>query len=284
MTGGEFAAAGAASKALKAVSKAAEEDPAVKQELLDKAKERPAMDAAADAYAKRLAVKQEILLKLFMPLALMLGVSRDYFESQFSSDMAEKIKEVPEEELVPPKPSIAGPTMQALGYSLDEPNLKEMYLQLLATAVDGRRSAEAHPSFVEVIKQLSADEAALLKTVQRAAHLPVIRIKRVDQSEAEGGFVILQSHVVNFVNLEDQSPVVNPSMDVYVDNWVRLGLVAVSYDQRLTGPDMYDWAERRPEFVEARAEHQIGNVLVAYDQGVLSRTAFGLRFMAAVSE
>ena len=67
--------------------------------------------------------------------------------------------------LVAPKASLAAPAMQQLGFSLDEPALKEMYLNLLATASDNRSNSAAHPSFVEVIKQLSAEETQILNTI-----------------------------------------------------------------------------------------------------------------------
>jgi hypothetical protein len=280
VTGGELAAAASVGKAVEKVLK---EDDQLKAQLREQAKDSPAMKAAAEAHAKRIAVKQEMLLKLFMPLALMLGISRGYFESQFSADMSEKIKDVPEEDLVPPKPSIAGPTMQALGYSLDEPDLKEMYLQLLATAVDGRRSDQAHPSFVEVIRQLSADEARLLTVVLNETHSPIIRITRTDQSDPAGGFSVLQSHVINWVDrAAGDRQVEHPSSSVYVDNWIRLGLITVAYDTWLTRPNAYNWADTRPEVTQFRAALQHENILVSYDRGHLSATAFGLRFKGAV--
>src|SRR5450759_490020 len=159
MTGGEIAAVGAGKAILKAGAEALSEDSKTNAILGDLAKSSTAMQAAAEVRARRIAVKQEILLRIWQPFAKWFGVSSDYFETTFANDLAEKMVEVPQEEIVTPKVSVVAPAVQGLSYSLDEPNLKEMYLNLLAGASDQRRANKAHPSFAEIIKQLSADEA-----------------------------------------------------------------------------------------------------------------------------
>jgi hypothetical protein len=282
VTGGEIAAAAGAAKALAAAAqRASEDDESLKQQLQEKAKDSPSMAAAAESYAKRVAVKQEILLKLFMPLAVLMGVSRDYFANDFATDIAKKIEDVPEEDLVAPRASVAVPAMQALGYSLDEPDLKEMYLNLLATAVDGPRSLHAHPSFAEVVRQLSGPEAAYLSTLLDGRIHPLVRIRRVGGEH--GGYMILRAHVADLRDEETELPVTDLSMPVYVDNWVRLGLVRVSYSEFLTAPDSYGWAENRPELEELRRVHESDGVTVDFDRGHLSPTDFGRRFAATLT-
>jgi hypothetical protein len=105
------------------------------------------------------------------------GVPRDYFDTEFRDDMADRLADVPEQELVTPRSSVAGPTILGLGFSLDEPQLKAMYLNLLATASDKRVQDSAHPSFAEVIKQLSAAEAEALAAVLQIGVLPIVEIR-----------------------------------------------------------------------------------------------------------
>lgn len=50
---------------------------------------------------------------------------------------------------------IAGPTLEALRYTYDETELREMYENLLASAMDTRIVNQAVPSFVDAIKQMS---------------------------------------------------------------------------------------------------------------------------------
>jgi hypothetical protein len=60
---------------------------------------------------------------------------------------------------------IAGPILEALRYTYDEENLREMYENLLASAMDNRIVSQAHPSFVDAIKQMSVVDAQVIKRI-----------------------------------------------------------------------------------------------------------------------
>ena len=64
--------------------------------------------------------------------------------------------------LVTPKPNVAGPILEALRYAGHDATLRDMYLNLLAASMDSETVTKAHPAFVEVIRQLTPDEAKLL--------------------------------------------------------------------------------------------------------------------------
>jgi hypothetical protein len=68
---------------------------------------------------------------------------------------------------IEPKPMIAGPTIDAMKYCGSEPHLRDLFANLLATAMDARTAENVHPAFVEIIKQLSADQAKMIKLAAR---------------------------------------------------------------------------------------------------------------------
>ncbi len=72
------------------------------------------------------------------------------------------IDQVPEENRIAPPSSIAVPIMQHLSYIEDGNILIELFQNLLARAMDKARNSEAHPAFINIIQQLSPDEALLL--------------------------------------------------------------------------------------------------------------------------
>lgn len=81
----------------------------------------------------------------------------------FEDDLKKKTKHIPPENLQEPLVMIAGPTLEALRYTYDEKELREMYENLLASAMDNRIASQAHPSYVDTIKQLSPLDAIVLK-------------------------------------------------------------------------------------------------------------------------
>ena len=136
MTGGELIP-GVAAAAGKAAKHLVSETEAENAALAEIAKESPEMAVAAREYARRLAIRQSILRRMYSGLATVLGMGTDYFDGVFEKELAAKTAHIPDDRLQQPAPSVAFPAMQGLGYSLTEAELKEMYLNLLATATDG---------------------------------------------------------------------------------------------------------------------------------------------------
>lgn len=69
---------------------------------------------------------------------------------------------VPEERLVEAHPQLAGPIFDNLRYVEEDSIIAELFVNLLARAIDKERVHEAHPAFVHIIAQLSPDEAVIL--------------------------------------------------------------------------------------------------------------------------
>jgi hypothetical protein len=277
VTGAEVAAVGKAVEVLGI--KALGQDKQTRAELLEAARETGELKAAARTAAARVAVQERIKLRLLKPFARMIGVSEDYFKDTFPEEMAAKTAHIPDEHMITPTASIAVPAMQGLSYSFEEPDLKELYLNLLTIAVDDRRADDAHPAFVEVIKQLSAEEARLLNQLLTQRVSPIVRLR--NHREETGGYAPKMTHLLNVCNIETAEPAELPQMPAWVDNWVRLGLVEVSYGVYLVEEARYDWVDSRPEYLRIAQEPDIERLEI--QKGVISRTAFGERFLRAVA-
>jgi hypothetical protein len=287
MTGAEIPAVKVAGKVAKRALKTGSEE---KKQLLELAAKTPAMQAAADAYGKRLAVKQRIVLRLYQPLARMLGVSKAYFADQFAADLAEHVADIPDENLISPPGNIALPAMQGLAFSLDEPELKAMYLKLLAAASDDRRPYDSHPSFAQIIRELSSPEAQLLLEILRPPPTrPIARIKLITGRQT---WRPIYHNVLNWAD-DGYSPGEFAARCAYVDNWIRLGLIHVEYGPKLAPDgqsDPYMWVTSRPEYPKSvtqpeptEDEPEPFQQSVGFDAGVLRVTDFGMRFMRAIS-
>jgi len=290
MSGLEGVAAGAAAKvtgeAVKAGAELVKVDREVRKAerlaLLEEVKNSQGFRDAAAVRGKRMAVREQMGLALFSPLARMFRIRQDYFEADFAKDFAEKVADVPEENLQAPKPSIAAPAMEGLGYALEEPELKNMYLELLARAADDRQASSAHPSFAEVIRQLTAEEALLLRTFEmtRGKLHPMVRLKI--QVPNELGSKTIMSNVVRYDDPITGSPAYNDQLPMYLDNWQRLGLVQHDYATKITAPGEYDWVEERPEKAAVTKVAESNGSSAVIEEGVFAVTSFGAQFAKAV--
>lgn len=83
----------------------------------------------------------------------------------FEDDLKEKIKNIPVENLQVPPTYVAGPVLEALRYSYDEKELREMYEEMLASAMDNRKAHKVHRSYIDAVRQMEPLDAMILKRI-----------------------------------------------------------------------------------------------------------------------
>lgn len=93
------------------------------------------------------------------------NITYKYKLEEFENDLKSKIKDTPKENLIEAPISIVGPTIESLKYTVDTPEIREMYLNLLGTSMNIETVIYAHPSYVGIIKQMSPLDAKVLKRV-----------------------------------------------------------------------------------------------------------------------
>ena len=150
--------------------------------------------------------------------------------------VSRKLADVPVENICTPDPAVAGPALESLRYTGHKESLSELYANLLASAMDKDTAKTAHPGFVEIIRNMSSDEARILEFVMKAKVVPIVDIKRVFlKQEGEIKIQELISTVAHDAGCEHKELSAS-----YIVNLERLGLVEVPRDAYLTKSDAYD--------------------------------------------
>ncbi|MEN3331444.1 MAG: hypothetical protein V7641_809 [Blastocatellia bacterium] len=173
--------------------------------------------------------------------------------------LTEKLKKVPPERIVMPSPSVAGPTIEALRFVAHEPTLRELYANLLATAMDADTAISAHPAFVEIIRQLTPHEARLISHMATSLFNPVL----------SGGISLLineEEAVMEFrhYSLLDQEIGLEQEIQgwpigltlSYLDNLMRLGLAEI-----LPAVEQGDISQSKYPLIEERAKAVVTNIV-----------------------
>jgi hypothetical protein len=156
-----------------------------------------------------------------------------------STKVAEKLKDVPPENIATPKPNVAGPALEALKYTGHEETLREMYANLLAASMDTRTAKGAHPSFVVIIRQLTPDEARILRLfIQEERAFPLIDI--IGRMKDGGKKDLLLHFSLLGWDAGCEFPDMGP---IYIDNLCRLGLVKIPEDAFYFSSGVYDQIE-----------------------------------------
>lgn len=177
------------------------------------------------------------------------------------------------ERQIMPAPQVIGPVLEAIRYEPEGTPLEEMFAELLGSAMDKDRFPSVHPAFIQLITQLSSDEAVLLKALAGGRCRLNYRLP-YDQVRKEFGVAeaILDERPMNRLMLPQ-------SFDLYVLHLDNLGLV--SY---------FDWKPQESEF-EAIAQGGLsGQVVVSHRVQTatnvfkeLKLTDWGTLFMMACS-
>ena len=247
--------------------------------IVKMASDSPEMRQAGQTFAKTSLTIAKAVDNILLPIAAVnfaFDKARAYFQSQFKHDLEAATEPIPKDELVEPKASVAAPALQGLAFSHEEPDLKSMYICLLRTAMDGRRSETAHPAYAEIVRQLSGVEAHYFSEfAQGPERIPIVTL----EGKVEEGLRPAYKNLVNWQSKEIGGPRPFPDAPRMFDNWVRLGLTSISYDFQLAAAGVYDWVESRPEYADVDKSFPAVHVT----KGIFELSAFGKAFYEAVS-
>lgn len=118
-------------------------------------------DAAAPA-AKQTGQLFEDLVKV-LQLALLPVQYLAALQDRFRRFLDKSVRGIPEERQISPAPQIIGPVLEGIRYEPEGTPIDEMFSELLSRSMDKERVNEAHPAYPFIIRQLSSDEARILK-------------------------------------------------------------------------------------------------------------------------
>ena len=162
---------------------------------------------------------------------------------QTTSLTAEAIAKIPIKELHEPRENIVRPSVSAIEDYGSEEHTREMFSKLIAASMDARKDKIAQQCFVEIIKNMSPIDAAILKEhFHHNIHMRIVEIR----TKNDGG-----SCQTEFENL-CLVPYTNPSREDYelysasIVNLQRLGLIDIDYSGFIPPAESYDRFNETP--------------------------------------
>lgn len=205
-------------------------------------------------------------------------LQREYNVAQTKKLLEEKLKNVPPKFIEPPEAHIAVPVIQYISYCMDNEELRNMYANLLANSMNKIVKNGVHPGYVEIIKQLSPDEAKIMRYFYTHKKVPTITIRRSDKN---GYGTDLKR---NFSNIGEIVECERPlDISVYFDNLIRLGLLkgANGYAS-LVNKNVYEPLKKHSYVVSfiknAKGLEKYQNKTLKFKESYISITDFGKSF------
>jgi hypothetical protein len=195
----------------------------------------------------------------------------------------------PPDQIVTPRPTVAGQAIEALRFAGHEESLRDLYANLLATAMDARTAHTAHPAFVATLTQMTPDEAKLLAHITDAptAKLAFINVRAQfagpdGQPTNQGGENVL----TRFSTLGEQAGCAVPELTtIYLDNLEHLGILQLADTEWYVGDEgdaAYMELEQHPRVRELWTQvEETPDRIPRINKGVIRITALGKLFIAA---
>lgn len=203
---------------------------------------------------------------------------RPYKMEKALAEMRQKYEPIPVEYKVEPSPYIALKGVNELNYSLDEEHLKEMFQNLLVSDMDARKKNRVLPSYIEIIKQLSREDAEFLKILKSSSTydsgLYLISLKeQIDDNSYNwrNKYLLIQYYIQN--NEFYLKTAIRVS-DKILDNILRLRIVDIPAGENFAYTPLYEQLFKYAQKSETSLNEQLD-----YQKEILKVTSFGKDFI-----
>ncbi|MGN5098250.1 DUF4393 domain-containing protein [Aeromonas veronii] len=203
----------------------------------------------------------------------------DQIKEFVSTRITEKLKDVPPENIISPKLNVAGPALELLKYTGHDKFLREMYANLVAASMNVITTNEAHPAFVDIIKQLTPDEARILKLFTTQSTFPLLDVNKLVTVHGHSGTGhIRMLHNFSLIGIKANCERPNDA-PIYIDNLCRLGLAEVLSGIKLFSSKLYEELESSDEINQIKLTHrETSPDSIQIVRGGIKLTEFGNRF------
>lgn len=236
-----------------------------------------AIQPAAKEIGKSLATVTKTINIALAPIsALVWGY--DKIKEFIENKVTEKLSGIPEINIVTPDPSVVGPALDALKYAGANETLSELYANLIANSMDRETIMKAHPGFVEIIKNMTSDEALIMKTFHPSVYKPIMDIKLKLLKGTGGEFNLVN----NYSNIGIQAGCKFPDLTPkYIDNLCRLGLLQMPAGRHLIAPDAYDSLIKSDYYLNLKKGHETDMTGLTEIKKYIELTELGILFKEA---
>lgn len=152
---------------------------------------------------------------------------------RFKEELMSKADQIPTENRIEPDIDTIATTLDAAKYRINKQEIRDMFSNLIVSAMDDSKVDGIHPSFSEMIKMLSPLDAQNLYYLYQNQDTTIVRIVL----EKENGSYIEKAKHFYLGNPECQDiRLIEPS----IDNLIRLKLVDVTYDEWRSNDSLYE--------------------------------------------
>lgn len=200
-------------------------------------------------------------------------LNKEYNVDETKKVLAQKLENVDPEKIVEPEAYVAIPALQAISYSMNSEELRNLYANLLAKAMNSDTKDFVHPSFVEIIKQMSPIDSLVFKTIMEREPNPIIDLIMEDQ---KGASVTIRT---NIIDIDDKIATIEQA-SISIDNLIKQNLIFVPESDHYTNERCYDNLITSRYYIEQECQHlpTKNGFKFSHKKRMIEKTNLGLSF------
>ena len=190
----------------------------------------------------------------------------------FKKDISSKLHTIPEDNIQNPQMNIVGPAMDASKYYFEEDWYREMFSNLIAGACDDRKNDKIHPYFVEAIKQMTSNDAYVLASFKNELAQGIAEYRAI-VNKVQNAPIVTN---VFYTGTRSELPNTNSAS---IENLVRLGLLSLEKNRRLSNNEKYDCYEKDTYLAKLEKANKDPNLSFVKEYFTVALTTLGKSFI-----
>lgn len=151
----------------------------------------------------------------------------------YQQELADSISKIPKEKKSEPDIQVTAQALENSKYCLDSSELRELFVNLISKSMDSDFENDIHPSFAEIIKQMSPLDARILKSLQPSRSFPLV------------DYIVEDKHVKDYeiklsnVYISDFSEISIEQASNSISSLNRLGIIEIDTHSILSQKTTY---------------------------------------------
>lgn len=159
---------------------------------------------------------------------------------QYQQELEQAINSIPTDKKVEPSIQVTAQALENSKYCISSESLRKMFVNLISGTMNRNMGPHIHPSFPEIIKQMSSTDAEILKTFSKIPAQPIVNFI----SKMPNG----TSRMIEKYMFLKEDGSFSPTYADAISSLERLGLLSVSFTSFLPENSLYEPFKQLPYF------------------------------------
>ena len=187
----------------------------------------------------------------------------------FKKELQESLEKVPDNNKQEPSTQIVMSALDDARYCVEEEELRKLFVNLISSSTDSSKTV--HPSFSHIIRQMSQNDAKILREFIHTAKHPLCNLKL---SSSDGGFRYINTNM--FIPI--YHAISDNDVSVSISSLVYLGLLEIPSDRHFKDLSLYEPFKESDQYLSACKIHPTSSLELEHK--IVQLTSLGKLFMA----